>query len=157
MAAATIGYVASVLGYGMTAARGFRSQVPFVPDAVAVTALACWFSSPRLGLTGSAYAVLIGPVSCVREALFFFSVFGASHWCVAEFPNGLGPPFNNFQERLSAVPTISAAFAPMLVSSATSRILVRPPRAIWAATVGHLGLDRQKTRLTGLIPGISVR
>jgi O-antigen/teichoic acid export membrane protein len=65
MVAAAVGYVGSMLGYGMTAARMFRPQVPLFVAATASTALSCWLLIPRLGLVGSAYAVLIGSVfSC---------------------------------------------------------------------------------------------
>jgi O-antigen/teichoic acid export membrane protein len=74
MAAAAVAYVASMLGYGMTAARVFRPQVPLVLAAVAVTALACWLLIPRFGLTGSAYAVMIGSVFlCAGSAVLVFT------------------------------------------------------------------------------------
>ncbi len=74
MAAAAFAYVASILGYGMTAARVFRPQVPLFLAATSVTALACWFLVPRLGLMGSAYAILIGSVfSCAGSAYFVFT------------------------------------------------------------------------------------
>jgi O-antigen/teichoic acid export membrane protein len=69
MGAATFAYVASILGCAMAAARVFRPQVPLILTGTAVTALACWFLIPRLGLAGSAYAVLIGSVfSCTGYA-----------------------------------------------------------------------------------------
>jgi O-antigen/teichoic acid export membrane protein len=65
MVAAAVAYVGSMLGYGMTAARMFRPQVPLFVAATASTVLGCWLLIPRLGLVGSAYAVLIGSVfSC---------------------------------------------------------------------------------------------
>jgi len=74
MAAAAIGYVASMLGYGVMAARVFRAQVPLCLAATAATALACWLLVPRLGLTGSAYAVLAGAaVPCVGSAYIIFA------------------------------------------------------------------------------------
>jgi O-antigen/teichoic acid export membrane protein len=69
MAAAAVAYVGSMLGYGMTAARMFRPQVPLFLAATASTVLGCWLLIPRLGLAGSAYAVLIGAlVSCLGSA-----------------------------------------------------------------------------------------
>jgi O-antigen/teichoic acid export membrane protein len=69
MVAAAFAYVGSMLGYGMTAAKLFRPQVPLFLAATASTALACWLLIPRLGLLGTAYAVLIGSVfSCVGSA-----------------------------------------------------------------------------------------
>jgi len=69
MVAAAFSYVGSMLGYGMTAARVFRPPVPLFLATTALTALACWIMIPRLGLTGSAFAVLIGAVfSCLGSA-----------------------------------------------------------------------------------------
>jgi O-antigen/teichoic acid export membrane protein len=69
MVAAAFAYVGSMLGYGMTAAQVFRPQDPLFFAATTATALACWFLIPRLGLTGSVYAVLIGSVfSCAGSA-----------------------------------------------------------------------------------------
>jgi O-antigen/teichoic acid export membrane protein len=69
MAAAAIAYVSSMLGYGITAARNFRPQVPLVLGAAAITAAACWILIPSRGLMGSAYAVLMGAVfSCTGSA-----------------------------------------------------------------------------------------
>jgi O-antigen/teichoic acid export membrane protein len=74
MGAAAFAYVSSMLGYGMAAARVFRPQVPLLLTATVVTALACWFLIPRLGLAGSAYAVLIGSVfSCAGYAYLVFT------------------------------------------------------------------------------------
>jgi len=69
MAAAAVAYVSSMLGYGITAARKFRPQVPLVLGAAAITATACWFLIPTQQFLGSAYAVLIGAVfSCAGSA-----------------------------------------------------------------------------------------
>jgi O-antigen/teichoic acid export membrane protein len=69
MVAAAVAYVGSMLGYGLTAAQVFRPQVPLFLIALASTALVCWLLIPRLGLTGSAYAVLVGSfVSCAGSA-----------------------------------------------------------------------------------------
>jgi O-antigen/teichoic acid export membrane protein len=81
MAAAAVAYVSSMLGYGMAAARVFRPQVPLFLAATAVTAVACRLLIPRLGLTGSAYAVLVGSVfSCAGSAgLVFTSLRSLPH------------------------------------------------------------------------------
>jgi O-antigen/teichoic acid export membrane protein len=74
MVAAAVAYVGSMLGYGMTAARMFRPQVPLFVAATASTVLGCWLLIPRLGLAGSAYAVLIGSlVSCAGSACLLLS------------------------------------------------------------------------------------
>ncbi len=69
MAAAAVAYVSSMLGYGITAARRFRPQVPLVLGAAVVITTACWFLIPRQQLLGSAYAMLIGAFfSCAGSA-----------------------------------------------------------------------------------------
>jgi len=57
MAAAALGFVSSVLGFALTAARSFRVQVPLFA-LVALTTLGLSFVLiPRFGLHGAAYAV----------------------------------------------------------------------------------------------------
>jgi O-antigen/teichoic acid export membrane protein len=69
MVVAAVGNVSSMLGYGMTAARMFRVQVPLSFFAVAIVTFACWILIPRSGLMGAAYAILMGAVfSCVASA-----------------------------------------------------------------------------------------
>ena len=59
IAAAGIGYLASVFGYAMTAARYFTIQVPiYAVSLVAVTA-ACALLIPRHGILGAAWATAI--------------------------------------------------------------------------------------------------
>lgn len=60
MGAAGLGYIASFLGYGMTAARHFRAQVPLYGMVTTLTGLACVLFVPSLGLRGAAYALLVG-------------------------------------------------------------------------------------------------
>jgi O-antigen/teichoic acid export membrane protein len=60
MGAAGLGYVASFLGYGMTAARHFCAQVPLFGMVTTLTCLACVLLVPSLGLRGAAYALLVG-------------------------------------------------------------------------------------------------
>ena len=59
MIAAAIGYVAAAAGYGVTAARYFRIQIPASLLVAAVTAVACWWLVPRAGLTGAAIALCL--------------------------------------------------------------------------------------------------
>jgi len=73
MVAAAVTYVASMLGYGMMAARVFRAQVPLFLAATAITALACRVLIPSKGLMGGAFAVLAGAViSCVGGGYIVF-------------------------------------------------------------------------------------
>lgn len=59
MAAAGVSYVASCLGYGMTAARYFRVQMPLFAIVTGTGALACFWLIPAYGLRGAAIALLI--------------------------------------------------------------------------------------------------
>jgi len=59
MAASGVTMLASVLGYGMTAARRFKSQVPVLGSTCAVCLLACWLLVPRYGMKGAAWAMLL--------------------------------------------------------------------------------------------------
>jgi len=61
---ATVSYVASFLGHGVTAARYFRVQLPILIGTVASTTIAGSLLIPSWGLHGAALALLIG--TCVR-------------------------------------------------------------------------------------------
>ncbi len=58
MAAAAVSYIASFLGYGMTAARYFRVQTPLMASVALCSALACFWLVPKTGLSGAAWATL---------------------------------------------------------------------------------------------------
>lgn len=58
MAAAGVGFVASFLGYGLTAARQFRIQLPLFAAVDALTLTACLLLIPAHGLLGAALAGL---------------------------------------------------------------------------------------------------
>ena len=80
MTAAAVTYVASMLGYGMMAARVFRAQVPLFLISTAITALACWVFIPSSGLMGSAFAVLVGTiVPCVGGSYIIFAALHSRH------------------------------------------------------------------------------
>lgn len=70
MAGAGVLYVASFLGYGMSAARYFKQQAPLFLLVTAATALACLALVPGLGLIGAAYATLIGAAVQLVGSLF---------------------------------------------------------------------------------------
>jgi O-antigen/teichoic acid export membrane protein len=61
-ACAGASYVASLLGYSITACRRFREQIPLQVVCVMSTAAACWLLIPRFGLAGAALALNAGPV-----------------------------------------------------------------------------------------------
>ena len=60
MIAAGISYISSFLGYGMTAARYFRIQMPLTTLATLATAIICFWTIPRQGLQGAAIALIVG-------------------------------------------------------------------------------------------------
>jgi O-antigen/teichoic acid export membrane protein len=60
--AAGIGYIASLLGYAMTAARYFRAQLPVFVIATLVTALGCTVLVPRYELSGAAIAIILAAI-----------------------------------------------------------------------------------------------
>jgi O-antigen/teichoic acid export membrane protein len=62
MGAAGIKYVASFLGYGMTAAGYFKPQVTLFAVVVGVTALSCLWLIPSYGLSGAALALVSSAV-----------------------------------------------------------------------------------------------
>jgi O-antigen/teichoic acid export membrane protein len=60
--AAVIGYVASLLGYAMTAARYFRAQLPVFLIVTLVTAVGCAVLVPRYQLLGAAIAMILAAI-----------------------------------------------------------------------------------------------
>jgi len=66
MVAAGIGYIASFLGYGMTAARRFREQLLLFVVVVAATLLSVAYLVPLHGLLGAALSLLV--TSCMQAA-----------------------------------------------------------------------------------------
>jgi O-antigen/teichoic acid export membrane protein len=62
MVAAGIGYVSSFLGYGMTAARYFRIQMPLFAVVTGISAIACLWLLPKFGLLGAAFALILAAI-----------------------------------------------------------------------------------------------
>ena len=62
MVAAGINYISSFLGYGMTAARYFRIQMPIFFIATAVSALSCFWLVPTFELKGAAIALILAAI-----------------------------------------------------------------------------------------------
>ncbi|MBH8562370.1 oligosaccharide flippase family protein [Nostoc sp. CENA67] len=62
MVVAGINYISSFLGYGMTAARYFRIQMPLFSTVVTISAIACLWLLPRMGLIGAAIALIIAAI-----------------------------------------------------------------------------------------------
>jgi O-antigen/teichoic acid export membrane protein len=63
MVTTAISDVGSFLGYGMTSARYFHIQMPLFFTVTAISALACFWLIPRIGLRGAAIALLIGAIT----------------------------------------------------------------------------------------------
>jgi O-antigen/teichoic acid export membrane protein len=71
MVAAGIGYVASFLGYGMTAARYFRIQIPLFASATGMSAVTCLCLIPTRGLQAAAIALVL---SAIVQIVFSLAV-----------------------------------------------------------------------------------
>jgi len=69
MVAAGIGYLGSMLGYAVTAARFFRAQMPLFALIVAVSAIGSWWLVPAHGLFGAAWVLVI--IAAVQVAGLF--------------------------------------------------------------------------------------
>jgi O-antigen/teichoic acid export membrane protein len=73
MASGAVAFVASFLGYGMTAARYFRVQMPLFIIVTGVTAIASWLLIPEKGALGAAFSLSIGAsVQVIGSALVIF-------------------------------------------------------------------------------------
>ena len=63
MVASGVGYVSTFFGWGMTAARQIRIQLPLFGAVVALMFAAGCVLVPRWGLTGAAVTVLVGALA----------------------------------------------------------------------------------------------
>jgi O-antigen/teichoic acid export membrane protein len=59
MIAAGCSYLSQFLGYAITAARFFKSQIPLFATATAAVTVACYFLVPSRGLSGAVFSILI--------------------------------------------------------------------------------------------------
>jgi O-antigen/teichoic acid export membrane protein len=62
MIAAGIEYISSFLGYGMTAARYFRIQMPLFTSVSAIASVVCLWLIPLWGLQGAAIALIVAAI-----------------------------------------------------------------------------------------------
>ena len=60
MVSGAIAFTASFLGYGMTAARYFKAQMPLFIFVVGMTTIACWLLIPAYGTIGAALSLVVG-------------------------------------------------------------------------------------------------
>ncbi len=73
-------FVASFMGYIMTAARYFQVQAPLFTVVLLVSCLACWGLVPRYGLTGAALAsVISAAVHLLLSALVCLHIRASLH------------------------------------------------------------------------------
>ena len=59
-AGSALSFIASFLGYGMTALRRFNIQVPISVAVVLITLVSCYFLTEHYGLMGTAVGILLG-------------------------------------------------------------------------------------------------
>lgn len=69
MIAAAIGYVASIMGYGMTAARIFKPQPALFAAVVLILLAACFRWVPAYGLRGAAFALILAAIAQLAGSL----------------------------------------------------------------------------------------
>lgn len=69
MIAAAIGYVASIMGYGMTAARIFKPQPALLAAVVLILLVACFCWVPDYGLRGAAFALILAAIAQLAGSL----------------------------------------------------------------------------------------
>jgi O-antigen/teichoic acid export membrane protein len=76
MAGSGIQYVASFLGYGITAARYFKVQIPISLTSMVCLAAACLWLIPTQGLMGAAIALIIAAISklLISGAVVFYAL-----------------------------------------------------------------------------------
>jgi O-antigen/teichoic acid export membrane protein len=77
MISAGLSYLASALGYALTAARQFRPQLPIFVTALFVTTAMCAWLVPQMGLRGAALGAAAGSLTQTCGAAWvFFSTVG---------------------------------------------------------------------------------
>lgn len=73
--------VVSFLGYGMTAARRFRAQLPVSLVSATTCAIGAYLLTPRFGLPGAAVAILLSGVVQIAGSMIVLSkAVGTSLW-----------------------------------------------------------------------------
>lgn len=73
MVSGAIGYIGTLLGSAVTAARFFKAQIPVLATAVGAAALSSWILVGSQGLLGAAYAAVItSAVLCLGQAIVVF-------------------------------------------------------------------------------------
>ncbi|MGI8486459.1 MAG: lipopolysaccharide biosynthesis protein [Thermomicrobiales bacterium] len=87
-----VGSIVSVLGFGITAARRFRPQVPLVTISVVAATISSAILIHQLGIIGAAWSVLFSLVVwSIGSACVLRSVLNDAHW-TAPSPGVSGDP-----------------------------------------------------------------
>lgn len=73
MTAAAFSYLASILGFGMTAARYFIEQVPLFGAMVALLWILCNWLVPEYGLVGAAWAILLANIFQILGSIYILT------------------------------------------------------------------------------------
>lgn len=76
-AGASVSFVASLLGYGVTALRRYKVQVPILVGVVLITLLSCYWLTGRYGMMGTAAGILVGNIA---QVLMFLAVMLQTEW-----------------------------------------------------------------------------
>lgn len=90
MVAAGMGYVSSFLGYGMTAARYFRVQMPLFVLVTGSSAITCFWLIPTQGVRGAAIALIVG---AIVQAVFSFAVIAYAIYKIQKHEKTKSPPY----------------------------------------------------------------
>jgi hypothetical protein len=90
MVAAGMGYVSSFLGYGMTAARYFRVQMPLFVLVTGSCAMACFWLIPTQGVLGAARALIVG---AIVEAVCSLGVIAYAIYKIQKHEKTKSPPY----------------------------------------------------------------
>ncbi len=90
MVAAGMGYVSSFLGYGMTAARYFRVQMPLFVLVTGSCAIACFWLIPTQGVRGAAIALIVG---AIVQVVFSLGVIAYAIYKIQKHEKTKLPPY----------------------------------------------------------------
>lgn len=79
MAGTVFANIAAFAGYGLTAARSFRAQIPLLLWESVIMGVTCWLLIPKFGLVGAAVAYLIAKVFLMLSSLLLLRRTSHAH------------------------------------------------------------------------------
>ncbi len=87
MLAAGVGYISSFIGYGISAARYFRIQIPLFTGVVTISAISCLWLLPKMGLLGAAIALLLAAIVqlIISSGVIVYALSRLKHQANTEF------------------------------------------------------------------------